>query len=329
MRTAFINQLIEEAERHPEIVLLTGDLGYSVVEPFRDRFPDRFYNVGIAEQAMAGIAAGLAREGLNVYIYSIGNFPTLRCMEQLRLDVAYHRLSVKVVAVGAGYAYGAMGASHHATEDVAMMRALPDCVVAVPGDPVEAAAVTALSASHHGMMYIRLGKARETVVHGASPRGASPHPLLKEGELVPGDILPVKVAAPVGHGALPGAPRLAMARPPAPPQEASRAVLACGSILADVAATVTDADIYSLVFVKPIDSEALMRLAATYSEITVIEEHQLSGGAGSAVVEALSDLYAAGTLPRMPRVHRVAIPDTFCHTAGSQQYLRHLMGLTL
>ena len=215
MRTAFINQLIKEAERHPEIVLLTGDLGYSVVEPFRDRFPDRFYNVGIAEQAMAGIAAGLAREGFNVYIYSIGNFPTLRCMEQLRLDVAYHRLSVKVVAVGAGYAYGAMGASHHATEDVAMMRALPDCVVAVPGDPVEAAAVTALSASHPGMMYIRLGKAHETVVHGASNRPGQGQAL--QGQLAPGDILPVKVAATDGHGAPHGAPRLAMARPTAPP----------------------------------------------------------------------------------------------------------------
>ena len=313
MRTAFINQLIEEAERHPEIVLLTGDLGYSVVEPFRDRF----YNVGIAEQAMAGIAAGLAREGFNVYIYSIGNFPTLRCMEQLRLDVAYHRLSVKVVAVGAGYAYGAMGASHHATEDVAMMRALPDCVVAVPGDPVEAAAVTALSASHPGMMYIRLGKAHETVVHGASNRPGQGQAL--QGQLAPGTILPVKVAATVGHSARPGAA----------PMDYRRAVLACGSILADVVATVTDADIYSLVFVKPIDREALVRLAATYSDITVIEEHQLSGGAGSAVVEALSDLYAAGTLPQMPRVHRVAIPDAFCHTAGSQQYLRHLMGLTL
>lgn len=297
MRTAFINQLVVEAGRHPEIVLLTGDLGYSVLEAFGDRFPDRFFNCGIAEQAMAGIAAGLAREGHNVYIYSIGNFPTLRCMEQLRYDVAYHGLSVKVVAVGAGYAYGSMGASHHATEDIAMMRAIPGCVVATPGDPAEARAVTALSATLPGMMYLRLGKAGEQPVHAGQPR------------LAVGDIVPVDVA---GRG---------------------HAVLACGSILADVAGDVRhgrlDADLYSLPFVKPLDRSRLADLAVRYGMLTVIEEHQLSGGAGSAVVEVLSDLYADGTLAAMPRVRRVAIPDTFCHVGGTQQYLRQLNGLRL
>ena len=135
MRTAFIEQLIKEAESNKKIFLLVGDLGYSVVEPFAEKYPDRFLNVGIAEQNMTGVAAGLAMEGYNVFTYSIGNFPTLRCMEQIRYDVCYHNLSVKIVAVGAGYAYGSLGASHHTTEDVAMMRSIPNMEIISPCDP--------------------------------------------------------------------------------------------------------------------------------------------------------------------------------------------------
>ena len=102
MRTAFINQLLEEARHNERVFLLVGDLGYHVIEPFATEFPDRFMNVGIAEQNMAGVAAGLAMTGYNVYIYSIGNFPTLRCFEQIRNDIAYHKANVKVVSVGAG-----------------------------------------------------------------------------------------------------------------------------------------------------------------------------------------------------------------------------------
>ena len=138
MRTAFINQLMEEARKDRSIFLLTGDLGFSVLEPFAKEFPERFVNVGIAEQNMAGIAAGLALDGWNVFTYSIANFPTLRSLEQIRYDICYHDLNVTVVSVGAGYAYGALGASHHATEDIAIMRAIPNMVVASPGDPIEA-----------------------------------------------------------------------------------------------------------------------------------------------------------------------------------------------
>ena len=142
MRTAFINQLIEEAKSNDKIFLLVGDLGFSVVEPFAEQFPERYLNVGIAEQNMAGIAAGLAMEGYCVYIYSIGNFPTLRCMEQIRYDICYHNLNVKIVAVCGGYAYGSLGASHHATEEIGMLRTIPNMVVCAPGDPVEAKAIT-------------------------------------------------------------------------------------------------------------------------------------------------------------------------------------------
>src|ERR1700712_4450462 len=118
MRTAFIDQLTEEAKKNDKVFLLVGDLGYSVIEEFAELFPDRFLNVGIAEQNMTGIAAGLAMEGYTVFTYSIGNFPTLRCMEQIRYDVCYHNLNVKIVAVGGGYAYASLGPSHHATEEL-------------------------------------------------------------------------------------------------------------------------------------------------------------------------------------------------------------------
>ena len=165
MRTAFINQLIEEAKTNDKIVLLVGDLGFSVVEPFAELFPERFVNVGVAEQNMVGIASGLAMEGYCVFIYSIGNFPTLRCMEQIRYDVCYHNLNVKIVAVGSGFAYGSLGPSHHATEDIGMLRTIPNLVVCSPGDPVETNAITTFSARYNGPCYIRLGKAGESIVH--------------------------------------------------------------------------------------------------------------------------------------------------------------------
>src|SRR4051812_19286753 len=124
MRTAFISRLIEEARKDSRVFLLVGDLGFSVVEPFRDEFPKQFLNVGVAEQNMTGVAAGLAMEGYTVFTYSIGNFPTLRCMEQIRYDVCYHNLNVKIVSVGGGYAYGPLGASHHATEEIGMLRTI-------------------------------------------------------------------------------------------------------------------------------------------------------------------------------------------------------------
>lgn len=129
MRTAFIKQLVEEAGTNDKIFLIVGDLGYSVVETFAEKYPERFLNAGIAEQNMVGVAAGLAMAGYNVYVYSIGNFPTLRCMEQIRYDIAYHKLNVKIVSVGAGYAYGSLGSSHHATEELGMMRTIPNMVV--------------------------------------------------------------------------------------------------------------------------------------------------------------------------------------------------------
>lgn len=299
MRTAFIQQLTEEAKSNDKIFLIVGDLGFSVVEEFANLFPDRFLNAGIAEQNMIGVAAGLAKEGFNVYVYSIGNFPTLRCMEQIRYDVAYHNLNVKVVSVGAGYAYGSLGASHHATEELGMMRTIPNLVTCSPGDPIEAKAITALSANYNGPMYLRLGKAGEAVVHTEEIVS-----------LEVGDILPVRVT-----------------------NQSKKVVMASGSIL-DYAVKFVDSnklpvDIFSVPFVKPLNKKQITILVEHYSDFVILEEHQKSCGAGSAIIEVISDLYSEGAVSVYPKVRRIGIDDQFYSRSGSQQYLRELAGLVL
>lgn len=298
MRTAFINQLIEEAQSNKNIFLLVGDLGFSVVEPFAELFPDRFLNVGIAEQNMAGIAAGLAMEGYCVYIYSIGNFPTLRCMEQIRYDICYPNLNVKVVAVGGGYAYGALGASHHATEEIGMLRTIPNMVVCAPSDPVEARAITTFSAEYNGPVYIRLGKAGEPFIH-------SKEKILK---LSLGDIVPIL-------------------------EKGEIAICSTGAMLEYVVSFVqqqqVDASIYSFPFVKPMSKNQLLPIFKKHKKIITIEEHQITGGFGSAILESLNDFIEEGIIDSVPKIKRIAIPDRFYSVAGSQQYLRNLAGIKL
>ncbi|MBQ8654164.1 MAG: transketolase, partial [Clostridia bacterium] len=141
MRDAFTRALMREAAKDPKLTLVTGDLGFGVLKPFWETYPKQFVNAGIAEQGMTGLAAGLAQTGRTVLTYSIGNFPTLRCIEQIRNDCAYHDANVKVVCVGGGFVYGSLGMSHHATEDMAILRALPGVTVFTPGDPEEVEAV--------------------------------------------------------------------------------------------------------------------------------------------------------------------------------------------
>ena len=300
MRTNFINQLIEEARRNEKIFLLVGDLGYHVIEPFAEEFPDRFLNVGIAELNMAGIAAGLAMTGYNVYFYSIGNFPTIRCLEQIRNDIAYHQANVKVVSVGAGYAYGSLGATHQATEEIGALRVLPNMVVATPGDPLEARAITKISASYDGPMYIRLGKAGEKTVHSEDSI-----------DLKIGDICSVITR-----------------------EGNQTAVFACGNILDAALHQINEEnlnyDLYSVPFVKPINKEQLINIVKTHpAGLITIEEHQKSCGMGSAIVEILNDLYYEGNIEVYPKVKRIAIPDEFADVVGTQVFLREHEGLKL
>lgn len=300
MRTAFINQLIKEARKNEKIFLVVGDLGYHVVEPFMEEFPDRFLNVGIAEQNMAGVAAGLSMTGYNVYFYSIGNFPTIRCLEQIRNDIAYHKANVKVVSVGAGYAYGSLGATHQATEEIGALRVIPNMIVATPGDPVEARAITTLSANYDGPMYIRLGKAGEKIVHSE-----------ERIDLNIGDICPIRV------------------------KNGNRtAVLACGNILDAICHQINENnyayDIYSVPFVKPLNISQLKNIVASYPDgFITIEEHQKSCGMGAAIVEIVNDLYYENKICTYPRIRRIAIPDEFVDVVGTQIYLREIEGLKL
>lgn len=297
MRTAFINQLVEEAKINDKIFLLVGDLGFSVIEPFAELFPNRYINVGIAEQNMAGIAAGLALEGYCVYIYSIGNFPTLRCMEQIRYDICYHNLNVKVVAVGGGYAYASLGASHHATEEIGMLRTIPNMVVCAPGDPIEAKAITTFTSKYNGPCYIRIGKAGEPIVHSN-----------KIENILLGSILKVKDGGNI-------------------------AIFSTGAMLKYVVDFIKqnqiNASIYSFPFVKPINKNEFLNIVPQYKKIITIEEHQSQGGFGSAILESINDLLEKNLLQKSPQIKRIAIPDQFYSVAGTQEYLRKLAGLEL
>src|SRR2546429_5530524 len=165
MRTAFIQTLNELADRDPRVCLVVGDLGFSVIEEFAQKHPDQFVNAGVSEQNMIGLAAGMALTGKIVFTYSIGNFATLRCLEQIRKDVCYHRANVKVVAVGGGLAYGNLGVTHHASEDVAIMRALPNMTLVAPLDPVEGRLSTPALVAREGPHYLRPGQAGEPPLH--------------------------------------------------------------------------------------------------------------------------------------------------------------------
>lgn len=165
MRNTFIKTLTKAASKDPKIILVVGDLGFNVVEPFAEKFPARFYNAGVAEQNMATLAAGLASEGFKVFIYSIANFPTFRCAEQIRNDVDYHNLSVTVVTVGGGLAYGNLGYSHHAIQDYGLMRLFPNMKILSPGDPAEVEALVLYALKNSGPSYLRLGKNSEPIFH--------------------------------------------------------------------------------------------------------------------------------------------------------------------
>lgn len=297
MRKAFVNQLVDEAKHNDKIFLLTGDLGFHALEPFIEAYPDRYLNCGINEQTMVGLAAGLAKEGFNVYIYSIANFPSLRCIEQIRNDVAYHKLNVKIVSVGVGFAYSALGASHQATEDMGMMRTIPDMVVCTPCDPAETTQIISISAKYDGPMYLRLGKAREKEIFENVE------------EFKIGDIHTYQES------------------------NTPNALLVSGSItdyaINWIKENQINTAIYSVPFIKPISQLQLKEIITRHSNIVVLEEHQLSCGLGSSIVEQVNDLFANGSIDQYPKIHRIGIHDIFLHVCGSTSFLREKACLTL
>ncbi|CCW35482.1 transketolase subunit B [Chthonomonas calidirosea] len=292
MRTAFIEELCKLAEEEERIWLLCGDLGYSVLERFRDRFPNRYVNVGVAEQNMTGMAAGLALCGKIVFTYSIANFPVMRCLEQIRNDICYHHANVKIVAVGGGLAYGAQGYTHHGVEDLAVMRVLPEMTVIAPGDPVETRLATRAIVSYNGPCYLRLGKAGEPIVHQTDPKFEIGKAILMQ-------------------------------------DGSSVTLISTGGMLATVmqaaqrlAENGIAARVLSMHTLAPLDREAILAAAAETGGIVTVEEHGI-GGLASAVAEVLAVAgyavpFRALHLPRKPTSH-----------AGTQESLRSVHGLSV
>ena len=292
MRDTFVKTLVELAKENKNIELVTGDLGFGVLKPFYETVPDQFTNAGIAEQNMTSMAAGMALSGKTVFTYSIGNFPTLRCLEQIRNDCAYHNANVKIVCVGGGFVYGSLGMSHQATEDIAILRALPDVVVMAPGDLVEAAECTKALAAYPGTAYLRLGRGGEKRIHDKIDNFQIGKAIkVKDGEKI--------------------------------------AIFSTGAIFEEVKAACElladrgyDPAVYTFPTVKPIDKESIEQCAADYELIVTCEEHNIIGGFGSAVAEIMAEMKE-----RKAYLLRIGLNDEYSVKVGNQKYLRQQYGM--
>jgi transketolase len=287
MRDVFIARLLEMARADPRIMLLTGDLGFGVLDKFAKLLPAQFLNVGVAEQNMTGVATGLAREGRVVFTYSIANFPTLRCLEQVRNDACYHGADVKIVAIGGGFSYGALGISHHATEDLAILRAIPDMTVVSPGDDWETAEATRALVATPGTCYLRLDKSTAGDTHRPGEEFAlGPARVVREG----GDVTIATTGGILG------------------------VVLKAAEALAGVGVSTRVLSVHTI---KPFDREAVLAACRETGGLVTVEEHTLDGGLGSIVAETCMD---AGVMPR--RFSRIGLASEFSSIVGSQSYLR-------
>lgn len=298
MRNAFAAELLEVADNDARIVFLSGDIGNRLFDSFKEHFPERFYNCGVAEQNMIGMAAGLAMCGLRPICYTIASFATVRCLEQIRVDVCYHNVPVVIVGVGAGLGYAELGATHHACEDIAMMRSLPGMSVVCPGDPLEVRSALAAAVKHAGPVYLRLGKKGEPLVHESRPTvviGGSI--VVRKGRnialLVTGTLLPT---------ALEVARLLAF-----PLIELDATVVSCHSV-------------------KPLDEAMLTTVFAEHELVVTIEEHSRAGGFGSAVAEWLIDRPPVKDRPQA-RLVRIGTDDRFLHLAADEEAARTEYGL--
>ena len=296
MRDTFVKTLVEEAKKNPNIELITGDLGFGVLKPYFEALPNQFTNAGIAEQNMTGIASGMALCGKTVFTYSIGNFPTLRCIEQIRNDCAYPKANVKIICVGGGFVYGSLGMSHQATEDIAIMRALPDVTVVCPGDLVEAREATKAIANTPGTVYMRLGRGGEKQIHER----------IADFEI--GKAIKIKDAQ---------------------ADKKKIALFSTGAILDEAceASQILEennigVEQYSFHTVKPIDKKVILECADKYDYIVTVEEHNIVGGFASAVSEVITDNAKA------VKLIKIGLNDEYCSKVGNQKYLREQYGMS-
>jgi transketolase len=289
MRNAFVRALEELAAEDERIILVNGDLGFGVLTDFIGRFPSQYVNAGVAEQNMTAIACGMALTGARAYTYSIGNFPTLRCLEQLRNDVCYHQADVTVVAVGGGFSYGPLGVSHFATEDLSAMRSLPGMTVVAPSDPWQAYELTRQLHARGGPTYLRIDKSSAGLPAGAVELG-------KVSEVRDGDDAVI-----FSTGAI------------------LSEALAAADALAEEAIGLRVIDVHTL---KPLDIDAICAAAAECGHVLTLEEHVVAGGLGGAVAEACAE---AGV--SMKSFRRIGLGDAFPDVVGDQAYLRARYGL--
>ena len=293
MRTAFIKTLVQQAEQNSRVMLVVADLGFGVVDEFAKRFPKQFINTGVAEQNMVGVATGLALSGKVVFTYSIANFPIIRCLEQIRNDVCYHNANVISVSVGGGYCYGALGMTHHATEDLAIMRSLPHLQVVAPGCPKEAQAATEYFAQGAGPGYLRLGRAGEPIVH----QGNISWEIGKSIQIRDGKDLTI-----IATGAM-----LKIAVDTAEQLASTKGI---------------QSRVISMHTLKPLDEEAIIKAVAETPCIVTIEEHSIIGGLGGCVSEIICE-----KADRKIAFKRFGIPSEFTKHIGDQDYLRRIYGL--
>jgi len=285
--------LFELANDNKDVVLITGDLGFGLFENFSDKFPSQFINIGIAEQNMIGVSTGLALEGKIVFVYSIGNFPTLRCLEQIRNDACYHNLNINIICMGAGFSYGALGMSHHATEDIAIMRSLPGTTVISPSTEDEAYFSTIELSKRNGVGYLRLDKSK------VSKRKKSKSEL----EIGKGNILK---------------------------DGSDYTIIACGGIVEEALLAADDLDknnisckVVSMYTIKPIDNALIQDCVKNSKGIVSLEEGNITGGLGSAILEVC---LKNGEFPL--KMKTLGINDEYVSIVGSQEYLRDSVGIS-
>lgn len=293
MRNAFAAEVTQAARADTSVVMLSGDIGNKLFDDFKRHAPERFFNCGVAEQNMIGVAAGMAMSGMRPVAYTITPFITYRCYEQIRVDLCYHNQPVVIVGVGSGLGYASLGGTHHSCEDIAALRALPHMAVLCPGDPHEVGPALREALKWNGPSYIRLGKKGEPKVHQNQPAlTLGKATVVKNGThvtlLSTGTILPV-------------------------------AMNAANKLEARGIST----EVVSFHTVKPLDLEILKDRFAKRAVVATIEEHSLLGGFGSAVAEWLVD-----QAPQKARLVRFGTPDEFFHEAGEQDHAREKFGLT-
>lgn len=293
MRNAFAAEVTELAGQDERLVLLMGDIGNHLFDRYKERYPERFYNCGVAEANMIGVAAGLASSGLHPVCYTITPFATTRCLEQIRVDLCYHRVPVMVVGTGAGLSYASLGATHYSCEDLAMLRVLPEMTVLCPGDPLEVRACVRAAIGVSGPVYMRIGKKGEPSVHETVPditigkslvvRRGSTVCMLNAGNTLP---LALEAAAELGRRGV-------------------------------------STEVASFHTIKPLDEAYLADTFGKFQIVATLEEHSVLGGFGGSVAEWVAERGDAKA-----EFVRFGTADEFLHVASDQPYARKLYGLT-